>query len=193
MAAQTCRPGSFCRPVYQRLTMRAGRCSTFDDITPSFRGRKAEPGTHAATIGESEGTMRVETRFATTAAGTTSSARRAQGTAFTLGGEPARAAAGSTAAASLTGLDAILTLQAEEDAPQERRRRSLKRGHDLLDGLDRLKAALLGGRVSASDLQAVAGRLSERASTSGDPRLDGLVAEIELRAAVELAKLEART
>ncbi|WP_331311847.1 flagellar assembly protein FliX [Methylobacterium oryzae] len=73
---------------------------------------------------------------------------------------------------------------------QERRRRSAQRGQDLLDGLDRLKAALLGGRVAPQDLRAIAGRLNERAGLSGDPRLDGLMAEIELRAAVELAKLE---
>jgi hypothetical protein len=31
--------------------------------------------------------------------------------------------------------------------------------------------------------------LEQRRDTSGDPRLDGIIAEIELRAAVELAKL----
>lgn len=135
--------------------------------------------------------MRVETRFAAAAAGTVASARRT-GPAFALGGaEPARASAAAASSAPLAGLDAILTLQAGEDPPQERRRRSLKRGHDLLDGLDRLKASILGGRVATQELQAIAGRLAERAQTSGDPRLDGLMAEIELRAAVELAKIEA--
>lgn len=47
------------------------------------------------------------------------------------------------------------------------------------------------GRVSTRELQAIASRLSERAGSSGDPRLDGLIADIELRAAVELAKLSA--
>ena len=137
--------------------------------------------------------MRVETRIAATAAGALSSARRPAGpAAFTLtGATPNRAPATAIPAASLAGLDAILTLQGSADTPQERRRRSLQRGHDLLDGLDRLKAAILGGRVATQDLQAIAGRLAERAEASGDPRLDGLLAEIELRAAVELAKLEA--
>lgn len=135
--------------------------------------------------------MRVETRYA---AGPVSSARRATAaTAFALDtAEPSRAAGSTASAAPLAGLDAILTLQAGEDTPQERRRRSVQRSHDLLDGLDRLKAALLGGRVATQELRTIAGRLSERAGASGDPRLDGLVAEIELRAAVELAKLEAR-
>ena len=47
-------------------------------------------------------------------------------------------------------------------------------------------------KIIAQELRAIAGRLAERAGPSGDPRLDGLMAEIELRAAVELAKLEAR-
>lgn len=101
-------------------------------------------------------------------------------------------ASGPAAPATLTGLDAVLLLQAEADTPRERRRRAAQRGHDLLDGLDRLKAAILGGHVAASELRVVAGRLAERAGSSGDPRLDALTAEIELRAAVELAKLEMR-
>ncbi|MGT2487077.1 flagellar assembly protein FliX [Methylobacterium oryzae CBMB20] len=111
---------------------------------------------------------------------------------FSLGAAPSSptSAGAPAAAATLAGLDAVLLLQAEADTPQERRRRSAQRGQDLLDGLDRLKAALLGGRVAPQDLRAIAGRLNERAGLSGDPRLDGLMAEIELRAAVELAKLE---
>ena len=92
------------------------------------------------------------------------------------------------AAVSLASVDALLALQGEQD-PGERRRRSLRRGHDLLDALDRLKAALLSGRVPVSDLRAIAARLAERAGSSGDPKLDDLLAHIELRAGVELAKL----
>ncbi|MBB3903355.1 hypothetical protein GGR33_002864 [Methylobacterium brachythecii] len=139
--------------------------------------------------------MRVEQRFAATAAGPANAGRRADAArAFSLteGAQQARVGTSATTQTGmLAGLDAILTLQGNEDAPQERRRRSVKRGHDLLDGLDRLKAAILGGRVATHELQTIAGRLADRAESSGDPRLDGLVAEIELRAAVELAKLEA--
>lgn len=136
--------------------------------------------------------MRVENRPG--ALGTTSVgvARRAEaGPGFSLGAQAAAARTTATGTATLTGLDALLTLQSEPDTPQERRRRSARRGHDLLDGLDRLKASLLSGRVATHELLAIAGRLSERGEASGDPRLDGLVADIELRAAVELAKVEA--
>jgi hypothetical protein len=139
--------------------------------------------------------MRVDSRQPIRTTQGASAGRRADGTrGFTLDATPDAPAhtSGPAAAASLAGLDAVLLLQAEADTPQERRRRTARRGHDLLDGLDRLKAAILGGRVGAQELRAVATRLAERAASSGDPRLDGLMAEIELRAAVELAKLEMR-
>ncbi|SDM17069.1 Class II flagellar assembly regulator [Methylobacterium phyllostachyos] len=139
--------------------------------------------------------MRVETRQPIQNAGGVGPARRPEGGGgFSLGAASGSAsgAGAPAAAATLAGLDAVLLLQAESETPQERRRRSAKRGQDLLDGLDRLKAALLGGRVAPLELRAIAGRLAERSGPSGDPRLDGLMAEIELRAAVELAKLEVR-
>ncbi|NEU12697.1 flagellar assembly protein fliX [Methylobacterium sp. BTF04] len=135
--------------------------------------------------------MRVDTRFVAQTAGPAASPRRPDSTqAFALGSTVSmQTSAAATPPSSLAGLDAILTLQTQSDTPDERRRRSAKRGHDLLDGLDRLKASLIMGRVSTGDLQAIAGRLADRAGTSGDPRLDALIADIELRAAVELAKL----
>lgn len=137
--------------------------------------------------------MRVDNRQPTQGTTTVASGRRLEGAQrFVLGDAPAATGAHAPAASTtLAGLDAVLVLQGEADTPQERRRRSARRGHDLLDGLDRLKAALLSGRVATHELRAIAGRLSERAASSGDPRLDGLIADIELRAAVELAKLEA--
>ncbi len=138
--------------------------------------------------------MRVDTRPVAYAATSASPAlRKADATgAFLPGGQTAAPASSPTSApaGSLAGLDAILTLQSQDEPPNERRRRFARRGHDLLDGLDRLKASLVMGRVSTRELQAIAGRLSERTGSSGDPRLDGLIADIELRAAVELAKLQ---
>jgi hypothetical protein len=141
--------------------------------------------------------MRVDTRFAAAAATALNAPRRAAApgafSPVSADETPRAATAGTSQTGMLSGLDAILTLQGQDgpEAQKERRRRSVQRGHDLLDGLDRLKAALFGGRVATRDLQVIAGRLAERMAESGDPRLDGLVAEIELRAAVELAKLEA--
>jgi len=65
----------------------------------------------------------------------------------------------------------------------------LRRGTDLLDRLDDLRLALLAGTISPSRLKALADALSAGKSRSNDPRLDAIIGEIELRAAVELAKL----
>jgi hypothetical protein len=85
-------------------------------------------------------------------------------------------------------LDALLAVQGEGD-PAERRRRSLKRGHDLLDALDQLKAALLSGRIGSAQLQRLTHQLAAQRDSSGDAKLDEVLAHIELRAQVELAKL----
>lgn len=90
------------------------------------------------------------------------------------------------------GLDAILALQSNDERPQERKRRALKRGHDLLDALDRLKITLLSNRLSLTELVAIRQTLSQRGADSGDPALDDLIGQIELRAEVEIAKLAAR-
>jgi hypothetical protein len=115
-------------------------------------------------------------------------ARRTGGAAFTLPSKQA-AATSQTRAVSVAGpLDTLLAVQAYEE-PQERKRRQARRGHDLLDGLDRLKAALLSGRVNLSELEQIRANLSVRRELTDDPRLDDVLAHIELRAAVELAKL----
>lgn len=91
-------------------------------------------------------------------------------------------------ASSMAGMDALFAMQASEDAT-ERRQRRVRRGHDLLDGLDRLKAALLGGVVPVHQLAQLKAQLDQRRETSDDPRLEELIEHIELRVAVEIAKL----
>jgi hypothetical protein len=83
---------------------------------------------------------------------------------------------------------APLAIQADGDAPQ-RRRRQMQRGYRLLDDLDRIKAALLSGAVPTSELLRLAAALGEAREQSGDPGLDEVLAHIDLRAQVELAKL----
>jgi hypothetical protein len=135
--------------------------------------------------------MRVDPKSQLLAPGASALQRRGPaGQRFTVSDEAVGKTAAAGPAAPLASLDAVIALQGEADAA-ERRRRLARRGSDLLDALDRLKAALLAGRVPAGDLQAIAARLAERGGLSGDPRLDELIAHIELRAQVELAKLGA--
>lgn len=104
------------------------------------------------------------------------------------GPEPSARASSSSATAAPQSLDALIALQAQDD-PADRRRRRVAHGQSLLDALDRLKAALLGGRVAPAELLRIVALIGQRPDMSGDPRLDDLIAQIELRAQVELAKL----
>lgn len=99
-------------------------------------------------------------------------------------------AAPAAAPVSVGSVGGLLALQEVPDAA-ERRARALKRGEDMLSRLDDLRLGLLEGRLSAERLSGLARTMREAREGTDDPRLDAALAEIELRAAVELAKLEA--
>ena len=128
------------------------------------------------------------TNGANALAATPTAKRGASGT-FSLDTETNARSATATGAPRLIGsLDALIALQGFEE-PGERRRRAVKRGRAALDALDALKLALLSGTLDTaalSRLKSAAGDLAER---SGEPELDTVLAEIELRTQVELAKI----
>ncbi len=101
-------------------------------------------------------------------------------------GETQPAAVGGSA--PLANVQALLALQEVPDALQARKR-ALKRSHDLLDRLDEIRHGLLLGTLSTDTLMALAHRLRERRPPDLDPQLSDILDEIELRVAVELAKL----
>jgi len=84
-------------------------------------------------------------------------------------------------------IDALLALQGVED-PTERRKRSVQRGRGALDVLDELKIGLLSGNFDASTMGRLRDAAANLKSSSGDPGLDAVLSEIELRVEVELAK-----
>jgi hypothetical protein len=61
----------------------------------------------------------------------------------------------------------------------------------MLDVLDEVKLALLDGRDSGPALERLRGAMREAREGIGDAGLQGLLDQIETRAAVELAKREA--
>ncbi len=92
-------------------------------------------------------------------------------------------------ASGLAPVSALLAIQETGDATSERQR-GLKRGADLLGRLERIRLALIDGHLPPAQLQGLARALSQRDQGFSDPRLREILEEIELRAAVELAKLE---
>ncbi|OMG60772.1 MULTISPECIES: flagellar assembly protein FliX [Brevundimonas] len=118
-------------------------------------------------------------------------ARGAGGFALpTTGGAVSAAQAGATSSASgVASAAALMALQGVED-PTERRRRAIRRGSGLLDRLDELKLALLGGQDGATALGRLARDLREERDEEGEPGLKAVLDQIDLRASVELAKAE---
>jgi hypothetical protein len=100
---------------------------------------------------------------------------------------PQRAAAAAPAHA-VTPLDAVLALQGGE-TPIQRRARQTRRGEEALDALEELEQGLLLGRAPGA-LRSRIDALRRRAEPTGDERLDAVLGEIDIRLAVEAAKLE---
>lgn len=103
--------------------------------------------------------------------------------------ENSSAGASVNGARPMGGVDALLALQ-EVDDSGERRQRSRKRGDDLLDRLDEIRHGLLIGGVPRAALQNLSELVRARRQEIADPQLQEVLDEIELRAAVELAKFE---
>ena len=129
----------------------------------------------------------VRTQAATTRrAGDKGSTSGASGFSSLLGAEEAPAAAGLSGAGPVASVGTILAAQQAEDATQGRSR-GLKWGRDLLDELEGIQRALLLGTLTVNQLNALAAKMRTYQNT-GDPDLDGILVEVELRVAVELAK-----
>lgn len=119
--------------------------------------------------------------------------RRAGSSAPARGDGFAKVLADAGPAASMSGasplgpLSSVLSLQEVPDA-LDRRTRARRRGEQLLDELERIRLALLAGALSAHQLNNLAQMVRARRESVDDPRLAEILDEIELRAAVELAK-----
>ena len=83
----------------------------------------------------------------------------------------------------------MLALQ-DVGGPLERKRRAVRRAGRILDVLDELKLALLDGELSLGQLERLSRAIRDERGLTDDPKLEELLDEIELRAAVEMAKLE---
>ena len=132
--------------------------------------------------------MRIYGPNGTTLGSPAGNARRTSSSSFALPDTIASPETRSTLAPKAAGsIDALLAMQGIED-PVERRKRSVARGRGALDVLDDLKIGLLSGNFDASTVTRLRDAAANLKSTSGDPGLDAVLSEIELRVEVELAK-----
>lgn len=122
-----------------------------------------------------------------TVQGKGSKKKTGSGGGFLIGNDgDAQAAVSTSSAASLSGIDALLSLQEMTVQPDDRDA-AMARGNSMLDLLDELKADLLAGVIDPSRLESMAAALEDR-PVSSNAGLESVIDEIELRVKVELAK-----
>ena len=132
--------------------------------------------------------MRIYGPNGTTLGSPASNVRRTSSTGFSLPDAASTPESRSAVAPKAAGnIDALLAMQGVED-PTERRKRSVQRGRGALDVLDDLKLGLLSGNFDPSTVSRLRDAAANLKSSSGDPGLDAVLSEIELRVEVELAK-----
>lgn len=132
--------------------------------------------------------MRIYGPNGTTIGSQTGNTRRTSSTGFALPDTSSTTETRSAAPPKAAGnIDALLALQGVED-PVERRKRSVQRGKGALDVLDDLKLGLLSGNFDVSTVSRLRDAAANLKTSSGDPGLDAVLSEIELRVEVELAK-----
>lgn len=93
----------------------------------------------------------------------------------------------ASASSAVSSVDAILALQGVDDFAGARQR-ATHRAFSLLDVLDELKIALLEGGIPKAKLEALMSLLQTRRDGVNDAQLEAALDEVEVRAAVELAK-----
>lgn len=132
--------------------------------------------------------MRIDGNQRVTVAGRSPAGRGTASSAFIVdeGGPTTVDARPASAMSAPASIATLLALQSVED-PLLKRRKLVRRGSQLIDALEELRADLLLGRVSEDRLGQLMTVLSQ-ARERAEPGLDGLIDDIELRARVELAK-----
>jgi hypothetical protein len=106
---------------------------------------------------------------------------------FTVGNEShAQIVAGP---GPIAALDSILMLQGLDDSTQGKSK-GAAHGEQLLDLLDSVRDGLLAGGIPRATLNKLAAAVTRRHEAFADPKLQDVLDQIELRAHVELAKLE---
>lgn len=98
-------------------------------------------------------------------------------------------AAAVSAPVSLTAVDSLLALQEVGDGTQGKKK-AVKRATDILDMLEDIRVGLIMGSVPLTKLNNLIQMVESRRDGFTDPALAELIDEIELRARVEIAKLQ---
>lgn len=108
---------------------------------------------------------------------------------YVTGGASETAPASATQ--SITQLDALLAVQAAEDPTQKSaKKRARLRANTILDKLETIRLKMLGGDLTVGHMIDVADVVASHREKIDDPQLVNIMDEIDLRAQVELAKMQ---
>lgn len=92
----------------------------------------------------------------------------------------------------IASVEALVALQAA-DQVDEKARRATRRASTLLDILDTIRLGLIDGGIPHATLERLLQALGKKREQTGDPKLEAILEQVEIRAQVELAKLESAT
>lgn len=162
--------GKFCRAVYVRFTI-SGQTARIVLLVIA---------------------MKIETAFVAVPSGRSPAKPAGVVPGFHLPVSPEASSARPTAplrAASAMGLIAAI---AADDGRHGRRQKRQAHAGALLDRLEGLAREMALGQVESGTLDGLAVSLGAAGEASDDPVLEALVDAVELRVAVEIAKLKAR-
>lgn len=100
-------------------------------------------------------------------------------------------AAETASAPMVADVGALLLAQASEDpAERKAKKRMRERAEDVLKALDGVHRGLVSGKLSTAEMDSVGRAIAARREKINDSRLTEILDEVELRAQVELAKME---
>lgn len=107
------------------------------------------------------------------------------------GAGQATGAGASSMSAGIASVDILLAAQSVDDSTQGKAKRQAKaRAKGILEKLNDLKVAMVSGNVTIGHMVSIADVVASHRENITDPDLTAILDEIDLRAHVELAKLE---
>jgi len=99
------------------------------------------------------------------------------------------AAAATSDVAATSALGGLLALQ-ELSEEETRRKKQVQRGNNLLDGLENIRRHLLTGALPSQVLLGLSQEMAMHQYAGDDPAINAIIEDIELRVAVEMAKID---